>query len=171
LREKKPDLKITDRPENFDFFRFRWHVENTVAGSAMPGRYGNLAADLKKLQAEGIALIVNLTHTPLIIPPEFQDSFNVVHVPIVDGHPPEIEQMDHIVDLVRDAIFKGKRTVIHCRGGMGRTASVIIPLLMEFENYSLEKAKEKARKAGRFTQSLEQREFLESWADNHRSMR
>jgi protein-tyrosine phosphatase len=76
--------------------------------------------------------------------------------------------MDHIMDLVRDAMFKGKRTVIHCRGGMGRTASVIIPLIMELENYSLEEATEKARKSGRFTQTLEQRDFLESWADNHR---
>ena len=171
MDKKKSVLKITDRPENFDLFRFRWHVGDMVAGSAMPGRHGKLATDLKKLQAEGIALIVNLTCTPLIIPPEFKDTFNVTQVPIVDGHPPDLEQLDHIMDLVRDAVFTGRRTVIHCRGGIGRTAAVIIPLLMEFENYSLEEAREKARKSGRFTQTSEQRDFLEYWAGTHQRMK
>jgi protein-tyrosine phosphatase len=159
-----------DRPKNFDTFRFSWHVAAVVAGSAMPGHYGPLVGDLKKLKEEEIELIVNLTCTTLQIPPEFKDSFRVVHMPIVDGYPPDVEQMNQIMDLIRDAIFTGKRTVIHCRGGMGRTASVIIPLLIEFENLSLEEAVEKARKSGRFTQSLEQREFIESWARTYARM-
>jgi protein-tyrosine phosphatase len=158
-------MNITDRQESFDLFRFRWHLGEMVAGSAMPGRHGDLVKDLEKLKEEGIALIVNLTCTTLQIPTEYGDSFRVVHVPIVDGHPPGAGQLNQIMDLVRDAMLTGKRTVIHCRGGMGRTASVIIPLLMEFENLSLEKAVEKARKSGRFTQTSEQREFLESYAN------
>ncbi len=138
-----------------------------MAGSAMPGRTGNLEEDLNKLKEEGIALIVNLTCTTLQLPSEFKDSFRVVHIPIVDGHPPDREQMNQIMDLIRDALLTGERTVIHCRGGMGRTASVIIPLLMEFEKIPLEEAVEKARDSGRFTQSSDQREFLEQWAKNH----
>jgi hypothetical protein len=157
---------IIDRPENFDLFRFRWHVGSTVAGSAMPGRYGDIAKDLNKLKEEGIALIVNLTCKPLQIPPEFEEFFRVVHVPIIDGHPPDPGQLNQIVDLARDAISTGKKMLIHCRGGMGRTASVIIPLLMEFENLPLEEAVEKARKSGRFPQTSEQRIFLESWASS-----
>ncbi len=144
--------------------RFKWHVGDMVAGSAMPGRHGALKKDLTKLKEEGIELIVNLTCTTLQIPSEFKDAFSVVHMPIVDGHPPQSEQLNQIMDIVRDAVDTGKRTVIHCRGGMGRTASVIVPLLMEHENLSLEEAVEEARKSGRFTQSSEQREFLESWA-------
>lgn len=157
-------MNITDRQENFDLFRFRWHLGHTVAGSAMPGRHGDLVKDLNKLKQESIALIVNLTCTTLEIPPEFKDSFNVVHMPIVDGHPPDPGQLNQIIDLVHDAMLTGKRMVVHCRGGIGRTASVIIPLLMVFENLPLEEAVEEARKSGRLTQTSEQRNFLETWA-------
>jgi len=161
----------TGRPINFDALRFAWHLNDMIAGSAMPGRHGNLSGDLERLKKEGIELIISLTCTALKFPPEFHDSFQVAQVPIVDGHPPNTEQMNGIMTLVHDAISKGKRAVIHCRGGMGRTASVIIPLLMEFKGLSLEKAVEEARKSGRFTQSLEQREFLESWARTYTEMR
>jgi len=109
-------------------------------------------------------LIVNLTCTTLHIPDEFKDSFSVIHMSMVDGHPPDTEQLDQIMDLVGQALSTGRRTVIHCRGGMGRTASVIIPLLMEFEELSLKEAEKKVRASGRFIQTNEQREFLESWA-------
>ena len=148
---------------------FRFHE---VLGErwAIGGEGGDLEVILDlhltdELREEGIALIVNLTCTTLQIPSEYRDSFRVVDVPIVDGHPPGAGQVNQIMDLVRDAMLTGKRTVIHCRGGMGRTASIIIPLLMEFESLSLEKATEKARKSGRFTQTSEQREFLESYAN------
>ncbi|MFC1825473.1 dual specificity protein phosphatase family protein [Thermodesulfobacteriota bacterium] len=149
---------------NFDMLRFSWHVRDMVAGSAMPGHRGDIVEDLNKFKEEGIELIVSLTYTAFQIPPEFKDYFRVVQIPIVDGYPPDVEQMNEIMDLVRDALSKSRRVVIHCRGGMGRTATVIIPLLMEFENLSLEEAVEEVRKCGRFTQSSEQREFIESWA-------
>ena len=171
MERKNSQWNITDRPRNFDALRFSWHVGRMVAGSAMPGRHGDLVGDLKKLEEEKIELIVNLTCTTLKIPPEFKDSFRVVHMPIEDGHPPDAEQLNQIMELVRDAISTGKRTVIHCRGGIGRTATVIIPLLMEFKNLSLEEAEENARKSGRFTQSLEQREFLESWVRGYMRMK
>jgi len=168
---KNSVLDITVRPENFDPLRFKWHLKNLVAGSAMPGRHGNLTGDLEKLKDEGIELIVNLTCTTLQIPPEYKKCFSVVHVPIVDGQPPDTSQLQQIMTLVHDTLNKGRRMVIHCRGGMGRTASIIIPLLMEFENLSLEEAAEKARKSGRFTQTSEQREFIECWAKSRAKMK
>jgi len=130
----------------------------------MPGRYGNLVEDLKILKDNGIEVIVNLTSKSLQVPPEFEDSFELLHVPIVDGQPPDIPQLNHIIRLVQNALSHKKRTVIHCRGGIGRTATILIPLIMELESLSLEEAIHKVKKSGRFTQSREQREFLETWA-------
>ena len=165
MRDKRnPEQILKERADAFNSFRFHWEVGDMVAGSAMPGRYGSVTHDLKTLQEKGIGVIVNLTHRTLEIPPEFEGAFDVIEVPIVDGHAPEEQQLDQVLQLVRDAVSRGKRTVIHCRGGIGRTATVLIPLIMELEGLPLEEAVQRVKKSGRFTQSTEQREFLKSWA-------
>jgi len=148
----------------YDPLRFCWHIDNLVAGSARPGRYGDLRDDLARLKEEGIEVIVNLCSEPVEIPPEFEDSFRQVHVPVVDGHPPEAEQLEEIMGEVLRAKAGGKKVVIHCRGGVGRTATVLIPLIMELEGVSMDDAIGRLRKAGRYTQSMHQWEFLREWA-------
>ena len=169
MKDKKKAKRILeDRAAAFNCFKFRWEVGDRVAGSAMPGRYGNIADDFSTLKEEGIEIIINLTCTTLEVPPEFEGCFEVLHVPIVDGQAPDMRQLNKIMAVIRDAVPKAKRAVIHCRGGIGRTATVLTPLLMELEGLCLEEAVEKLRKSGRYTQSTEQREFLEAWARSHR---
>jgi len=155
-----------ERAEAFNTFRFHWEIKDKVAGSAMPGRSGNISNDLEILKKNRINLVINLTTKTLKIPPEFEKIFEVINLPIIDGHPPSNEQLDEIIRIVRNAAAEGKRSVIHCRGGIGRTATVLVPLIMDLENLSLEEAFIKVRRSGRFTQTREQREFLESWARN-----
>ena len=164
---KKAKRILEDRAATFNCFKFRWEVGDRIAGSAMPGRYGNLSDDFSTLNEEGIEIIINLTCTTLEVPSEFEGCFEVLHVPIVDGHAPDRRQLNKIIAVIRDAVGKGKRAVIHCRGGIGRTATVLTPLLMELEDLCLEEAVEKLRKSGRYTQSTEQRKFLEAWARDH----
>lgn len=168
MRDKRsPEQILKDRADAFNAFRFHWEVRDMVAGSAMPGRCGSVADDLRTLKEKGIEVIVNLTHQTLEIPPEFQSAFDVFEMPIVDGHAPGDEELGEILQRVRDAVSRGKRTVIHCRGGIGRTATVLIPLIMELEGLSLEEAVQQVKKSGRFTQSTEQKEFLKSWAEKN----
>ena len=150
----------------FNPLRFHWEVGDMVAASAMPGRYSSIEDDFKILKEEGIEVIVNLAHRTFRVPPEFEGSFKVFHEPVVDGQAPDEQQLEKIIGLVQEAVSRGKRTVIHCRGGIGRTATVLIPLIMELENLSLEDAMTRVRESGRYPQSREQREFLESWAQN-----
>ena len=161
---KKAKRILDDRAAAFNSFKFHWEVGDMVAGSAMPGRYRNIADDCRTLKEEGIEIIINLTCTTLEIPSEFEGCFEVLHVPVLDGQAPDRHQLNKIMAVIRDAVPKGKRAVIHCRGGIGRTATVLTPLLMELEDLCLEEAEEKLRKSGRYTQSTEQREFLEAWA-------
>ena len=155
---------LEDRAAAFNCFKFSWEVADILAGSAMPGRYGNIADDFSTLKEEGIEIIISLTCKTPEIPPEFEGCFEVLHVPVVDGQAPDRQQLNKIMAVIREAVPKGKRVVIHCRGGIGRTATVLAPLLMELEDLCLEEAVEKLRKSGRYTQSTEQREFLEAWA-------
>ena len=137
-----------------------------VAGSARPGRYNDIRKDFATLQEMGIEIIVNLCETRLEMPPEFAACFREIHEPILDGHPPEPEQLERIIADVSQAARCGKRAVIHCRGGVGRTATVLIPLIMAMEGLPLEEAVQKLRVAGRYTQTMQQWHFLEAWVRN-----
>ena len=161
-----PEQVFKDRAAAFNTFRFHWEIKDMVAGSAMPGRSGNIADDFEILKKNGITLIINLTCRQLHIPSEFSDYFDVCHIPVIDGQAPSEQQLVKIINLIRSAVSKGKRAVIHCRGGIGRTATVLVPLMMDFEKLPLKEAIKKVNRSGRFTQSREQKEFLELWAKN-----
>lgn len=145
--------------------RFFWHVDGVVAGCARPGRYGEMRAELAHLRDQGISLIVNLCTEPLAMPEEFAAVFEEFHVPVLDGHPPEEDQLARIIGKVSAARAAGRSTVIHCRGGVGRTATVLIPVMMTLEKISLDEAVARLRKAGRYTQTMQQWEFLKAWAE------
>ena len=168
-KKKNPEQVLRERARGFNTLRFQWEIEQMVAGSARPGRSGDMAADLETLREKGIRFIVNLTCNELSLPEEYAGVFEVLHIPVLDGHPPDRDQLQRIIDRVRDAVSRGRRTLVHCRGGIGRTATVLAPLIMTLENLSLEEAMDRLRKSGRYTQSREQREFLEAWARTHRN--
>ena len=169
MSKKDRERVFRERAASFNTLRFHWEVEGRVAGSAVPGRGGNPEEDFRTLQEAGIDTIISLTRRPLQVPPAFDGAFDVVHVPVDDGTPPGEEQLEAIIRRVREAVDAGKRTVVHCRGGIGRTATVLIPLLMELEGLSLEEATNRVRASGRFTQSGEQKAFLERWAGSRGS--
>ena len=59
--------------------RFSWHVDGLVAGSARPGRYGDIRRELALIKDEGIRLIVNLCTEPLVmVPTRFWYSSNTI---------------------------------------------------------------------------------------------
>lgn len=144
--------------------RFAWHLDGKIAGSARPGRYGNLAQELAFLREQGIRHVINLCETPLEVPDDHGNHLRFHHVPLLDGHAPSEQEMEIIRIQVREAVAKREPCLIHCQGGVGRTATVIGALLMELGNLSLEESLENLRAAGRLTQSMEQWEFLCRWA-------
>ena len=155
---------IISRISPHDTLRFFWHVDGLVAGSARPGRYGDLRAELGLLKEKGIGLIVNLCEDPLSFPEEFSGCFEELHEPVLDGHPPEPEQLLRIIERVERGAAQGQPCLIHCRGGVGRTATVLIPVMMVLEGLSLDEAVQRLRQAGRYTQTMQQWEFLQEWA-------
>ena len=168
MKKRKPEQVFQDRARAFNTLRFQWEIGRKVAGSARPGRAGDMAADFALLREKGIRFIVNLTCSELTVPAEYSDAFEVLHIPVVDGQPPDLEQLDRIIHRVRDAVSRDRPALIHCRGGIGRTATVLVPLIMTLEDLTLEEATTRLRKSGRYTQSGEQRAFLESWSRSRR---
>ena len=57
----------------------------------------------------------------------------VEEFPIVDVNVPREEQVDEYADLVGrilDLLREGRNTVVHCRGGIGRTGTVVASVLV-----------------------------------------
>jgi len=144
--------------------RFAWHLDRLVAGSARPGRFGAVEPELEWLAGQGVKTIVNLCSNPFVPPDTQATAFEYLQAPVADCHPPTLEQVGWVIELVRERIGRGDAVLIHCRGGVGRTATVLTPVLMELGGLNLNQAVEELRKAGRLTQSMEQWRFLEEWA-------
>jgi atypical dual specificity phosphatase len=84
----------------------------------------NTRGVLEFLKDEGIDVIVTLTERPLSGPLISEFGFEYHHLPIQDFTPPTPEQIDEFVRLVRRAADAGRKTVVHCFAGRGRTGTL-----------------------------------------------
>jgi len=143
--------------------RFSWIIEGLLAASARPGRYGSMEDHFRYLKENGIKTIVNLCEDALLATDGFANQFNIVHVPILDGDIPTEEQMEKIVRTVKESIIGRNPCLVHCHGGVGRTATVLACVLMLLKEMTLKEALEVLRQSGRHPQNMRQFRYLEDW--------
>ncbi|XP_005094827.1 cyclin-dependent kinase inhibitor 3 [Aplysia californica] len=60
--------------------------------------------------------------------------FTVHHFPIEDGGVPEVASMLDITEKLRLCLLGGKKTLLHCFGGLGRSCSVAACLIMVMDD-------------------------------------
>lgn len=110
--------------------RFSWIITGKLAGMERPGLVSVLEEDLKFLKDTGIDIIVNLEEHM-----RNWDGFEVKHIPINDFKAPKLADIGEFVKFIDSKIQEGKRIVVHCYAGMGRTnimlASYLVYLGME----------------------------------------
>jgi len=143
--------------------RFAWHVKGLLAGSAQPGRFHTFNYDLEEIRKKGINAIVSLDGDLKAIPPEFSEDLSFYSEPVPDGFPPTEEQMNRIVKIVKAETRKKKAVLVCCRGGIGRTATVLAVLMMELCGKGMEEALDELGRVGRIPESMEQRAFISRW--------
>ena len=143
--------------------RFSWVIEQTIAASARPGRYGPLEEHLKYIKESGIRTIINLCEDPLNFPDGYRSHFEIIHVPILDGDAPTPEQLKLVFQTIDKVMNDHQRCLVHCRGGIGRTATVLAPVLVQYKGIGLHEALELLRQSGRRTETMQQFRFIEEW--------
>lgn len=106
--------------------QLHWITEHLATGHA-PMSY----EDLDSIRKQGIDAIVNLCG-------EFCDlhqieetsGFEVYYLPVADEHAPDLEAMERALDWLDEAIYLGKKVLVHCRMGHGRTGTFIAAYLL-----------------------------------------
>jgi atypical dual specificity phosphatase len=123
---------------------FYWIIEDGLAGSGLPGYRGrrasfppgsneradDLDADLTWLRGRGIGAILTLTETPLPVAAVARHGFVSRHIPVRDMTAPSPEQFDEALGFIDRQRASGRRVLVHCLVGQGRTGTILAAYLI-----------------------------------------
>ena len=136
-----------------------WLIPEKLAKSTVPDY-----SDLLVWQVKGIDSIVNLLEEKYqeVAQDEINVGFNVLHSPIPDFCAPSLDQLKKIVNWIDSEISAGRKVLVHCFAGIGRTATVLIAYLI-YKRRDITSAKDQVFKTGAAPQSIEQQKILEEY--------
>jgi protein-tyrosine phosphatase len=88
-------------------------------------------AELDDIREQGIDGIVNLCEEFCDLHElEEQSGFEVFYLPITDERAPQMEEMEKGLEWMDEAIYLGKKILVHCRHGVGRTGTFVTAYLL-----------------------------------------
>ncbi len=137
---------------------FSWLSEGRLAGS------GGLIhhQELVWLRRQGIQAIVSLTEHSLrrekmLLHRIDPLGFSYRHIPVVDETAPSQAQVDEFIEFVGEMASQGRAVLVHCRGGYGRTGTMLACYLVS-EGWGAEKAinEVRARRPGSIVPQAQQ---------------
>ncbi len=103
-----------------------WVTPNLAVGPA-PMSY----AQLEGIKRAGIGSVINLCAEFPDLPRIEKDAgFDVYYLPIEDEETPDLKVMDEALEWIDESIYLGKKVLVHCRHGIGRTGTIVSAYLL-----------------------------------------
>lgn len=107
-------------------YNLNWITSNLAVGAA-PMSY----EELDFLKAHGINAILNLCAEFCDLHQiEQGEGFEVYYLPVEDDSAPNMEGMEKALAWLDEAIYLGKKVLVHCRHGIGRTGTFVTAYLL-----------------------------------------
>ncbi len=109
-----------------DAYTLTWVTPQLAVGHA-PMSY----AQLESLREQGVNAILNLCAEYCDLHSiEQGQGFEVYYMPVSDEEAPELTELDRALAWLDESIYLGKKVLIHCRHGIGRTGTVLNAYLL-----------------------------------------
>ena len=156
-----------DTPKAYGFWSFAIPVKNVLSRSGQP-----TIDEFKWLKKQGYKSVINLRTDNEYKEiandeklPGFKDlNFNYLWLPIRDGAAPSNKQAETFLNFVQD---KNNQPIhIHCRGGYGRTGTLISLYRYDIQNWTMSNAIKESRLFNGGISSAQEK-WLLKWAKNH----
>lgn len=100
-------------------------LENKLSGMPKPEE-----TDLKALYESGIRAIVCLLEDDTIVNSYNENGFESLWLPVPDQNAPTTRQVEELVKFIDAQNEKGNKVAVHCKGGRGRTGTLIASYLI-----------------------------------------
>ncbi len=133
---RKIRATVADEPTGFV-----WLEEKRIAGSGYPASRGQL----EWVRLQGIDAVITLTESPL--PRALQDGMPMTfdHVPMADHRGPSFEELDGAVSVLQTRLGEGRKVMVHCLAGEGRTGCVLAAYVIRVKRLGAAEALEAVR--------------------------
>jgi photoactive yellow protein len=139
----------------------QWVLPGLLAGMSRPGLVRDLAEDLAALRRMGLSTVVTLEEQAHNAQALRDAGFFQIHFPIEDMRAPRREEALRLAERICQLLEQGIGVVVHCKGGQGRTGT-ILGLCLMLRGHSYHQAVELLRQLQpRYIETEEQLAFLE----------
>lgn len=142
-------------------YTLHWITEHLALGYA-PMSYD----ELESIRSQGIDAIINLCGEFCDLHEiEAEQGFEVYYLPTGDDEAPSMVDLERALDWLDEAIYLGKKVLVHCRHGIGRTGTFVTAYLLR-KGFGMKLARKKVEKARAGFTSFPQWRLLRRYRKN-----